>query len=48
LGDIPIFGEDTKTDSMDGSSACCIPLNINESSDKDEAACCVSQMKLKM
>ena len=40
LGDITIFGEDTKTDSEDESSACCIPLNISQSSD-DEAACCV-------
>ena len=40
LGDIPIFGEDTKTDSGDESSACCIPLNISQVSNK-EGACCV-------
>jgi len=41
LGDIPIFGEDTKTDSDEESSACCIPLNMSESVDKEEAACCI-------
>ncbi len=40
LDEIPIFGEDTRSDSGDESSACCIPLNINGSS--DEEACCVS------
>ena len=34
LGTVPIFGEDTKADSDDESSACCIPLNLNETSDK--------------
>ncbi len=41
LGDIPIFGEDTKSDSADESSACCIPLNKSESSTEEEAACCI-------
>ncbi len=41
LGDIPIFGEDTKTDSEEESSACCIPLNMSESAGKEEAACCI-------
>ena len=41
LGEIPIFGEDTKTDSEDESSACCIPLNMRESGDKKDAACCI-------
>ena len=40
LGEIPIFGEDTKTDSGDDSSACCVPLSLNQSSDEG-AACCV-------
>lgn len=36
LGDIPIFGEDTKTKSEEGeSSACCIPLNTS-----DATGCC--------
>jgi catechol 2,3-dioxygenase-like lactoylglutathione lyase family enzyme len=41
LGDIPIFGEETKTDSGGESSACCIPLNMAESGDKDDAVCCI-------
>ena len=41
LGDIPIFGEDTKTNSEGESSACCIPLNMSESKGKEEAACCI-------
>ena len=41
LGDIPIFGEDAKVDSKDESSACCIPLNMSESGNKEEAACCI-------
>ncbi len=41
LGDIPIFGEDTRSDSADESSACCIPLNKSESSTEGEAACCI-------
>ncbi len=40
LGTVPIFGENTKADSDDESSACCIPLDLNETSDKD-AACCI-------
>jgi len=40
LGTVPIFGEDTKADSDDESSACCIPLNLNETSNAD-AACCI-------
>ena len=41
LGVIPIFGEDAKSNSEDESSACCIPLNMSEPSDKEEAACCI-------
>jgi len=41
LGDIPIFGEDTKTNSEGESSACCIPLNMRESDGKEAAACCI-------
>jgi catechol 2,3-dioxygenase-like lactoylglutathione lyase family enzyme len=41
LGEIPIFGENTRTDSEDRSSACCIPLNRIESEDKNDAACCI-------
>lgn len=40
LEDIPVFGEDIKTGSGDESSACCIPLSINQTSGK-EVACCV-------
>jgi catechol 2,3-dioxygenase-like lactoylglutathione lyase family enzyme len=40
LDEIPFFGKDTRSDSGDESSACCIPLNISESS--EEGACCVS------
>jgi len=40
LGSIPIFGEDTKTDPENESSACCIPLNTSQDSDEG-AACCV-------
>lgn len=40
LGEIPVFGEDTRADSGDESSACCIPLNMNQASDEG-AACCV-------
>lgn len=44
LGDIAVFGEDTKMDAADESSACCIPLNKGESKDvQAEAACCVPQ-----
>ena len=39
LGTVPIFVEDTKADSDDESSACCIPLNLNETCNED-AACC--------
>lgn len=39
LGDIPIFGEDTKTGLEDESSACCIPLHIRESDGEDAATC---------
>ncbi len=38
LGEIPIFGEDTKTNAEDESSACCIPLKMSEAGDKEEAA----------
>ena len=41
LGDIPVFGEDTKTDAADESSACCIPLNKSQLSDDEAAACCI-------
>ncbi len=41
LGDIAVFGEDTKTDSEDESSACCIPINKSNTGDDDEAACCI-------
>ena len=41
LGEIPVFGEDTKTDSGDESSACCIPLNLSQSNNVDEATCCI-------
>lgn len=41
LGNIPIFGEDTKIDSKDESSACCIPLSLSEDSNENEAACCI-------
>ena len=41
LDQIPIFGEDTKTDAGDESSACCIPLNKSPSSDEAAAACCI-------
>ena len=40
LGNLPIFGEGTKADSGDESSACCIPLNMNTSRDKEDAVCC--------
>ena len=30
LDEIPIFGEDTRSDSGDESSTCCIPLNFSE------------------
>jgi catechol 2,3-dioxygenase-like lactoylglutathione lyase family enzyme len=41
LGEFPIFGEDTKTDSEDEPSACCIPLSMSKSSDKEVSACCI-------
>jgi len=41
LGDIAVFGEDTKTDAGDESSACCIPLNKSQSGDDEAAACCI-------
>jgi len=40
LDEISIFGEDTRSDSGEESSACCIPLNISELS--DEGTCCMS------
>lgn len=41
LGDIAIFGEDTKSDNNEHeSSACCIPLSQSDADNKD-AACCV-------
>jgi len=44
LGEIPVFGEDTRSDSEDKSSACCIPLNMNQPGD-ESAACCVPNDK---
>ena len=44
LGEIPVFGEDTRADSEDESSACCIPLNMNQPGD-ESAACCVPNDK---
>jgi catechol 2,3-dioxygenase-like lactoylglutathione lyase family enzyme len=41
LGEIPVFGKDTKTDSDDDASACCIPLS-NTEPEKNDAACCIS------
>lgn len=41
LGEIPVFGEDTKADADSESSACCIPLNMNESGNNKDAACCI-------
>ena len=41
LGEIPIFGEDTKTDAEVESSACCIPLKMSDSGDNEEATCCI-------
>lgn len=43
LGDVLVFGEDTKIDSGEKSSACCIPL-IKSQSSGDEAACCVPKV----
>lgn len=39
LANIPVFGEDTSSETE--SSACCIPLNISDTDDKAEAACCI-------
>jgi len=44
LGEIPVFGEDTRADSGDETSACCIPLNMNQPDDEG-AACCVPNDK---
>ena len=44
LGEIPVFGEDTRADSGDETSACCIPLNMNQP-DVEGAACCVPNDK---
>jgi hypothetical protein len=44
LGEIPVFGEDSRADSEDESSACCIPLNMNQPGDEG-AACCVPNDK---
>ena len=44
LGEIPVFGEDTRVDSDEESSACCIPLNMNQASE-EAAACCVPNDK---
>ena len=44
LGEIPVFGEDTRADSGDETSACCIPLNMNQPGDEG-AACCVPNGK---
>lgn len=41
LDNIPVFGEDTKTDSEGELSACCIPLSKSQSSDDYSAACCI-------
>lgn len=41
LGEVPIFGEDTKTNSDDESSACCMSLNNNEAEEIYDAACCI-------
>ena len=41
LGDIPVFGKDTETDSENESSACCIPLHSNRNSDQQATACCL-------
>jgi hypothetical protein len=44
LGEIPVFGEDNRADSGDETSACCIPLNMNQPGDEG-AACCVPNDK---
>ena len=44
LGEIPVFGEDTRADSDDETSACCIPLNMNQADDEG-AVCCVPNEK---
>jgi len=44
LENIPVFGEDTKTDLEDESSACCIPLSANSlenANSAEKAACCI-------
>ncbi len=41
LNEIPVFGEDTKANSEDESSACCIPLNKDQAADDEAAACCI-------
>ena len=41
LSEIPIFGEDTKTDSGDETSTCCIPLNLSQPNNKQAAVCCI-------
>jgi len=40
MGEISVFGEDTKADAGDESSACCIPLKRDESN--NDSACCLS------
>ena len=39
--EILVFGEDARVNSEDESSACCIPLNMGGSDDKEETDCCV-------
>ncbi|MFK5947462.1 MAG: ArsI/CadI family heavy metal resistance metalloenzyme [Methylococcales bacterium] len=41
LSSILTFGEDTKSDTENESSACCTPLNMNEADNDQQAACCI-------
>lgn len=47
LGEVPIFGEDTRMNQAEG-EACCIPLHIGKSSAAEESkgACCVPAASL--
>lgn len=47
LNQISVFGEDSNITSDDDSSACCIPLHLNQSSNEESAACCVPNVESK-
>ena len=43
-GEIPVFGESIKTGLEGEASACCIPLNLGQNSNENNATCCIANI----